>query len=48
MDEITYDDWFWEQRFSIENLTEEELRIINELSKIPLINIEEIGDIADA
>ena len=48
MDEITYDDWFWEQRFSIENLTEEELRIIDELSKIPLINIEEIGDIADA
>lgn len=48
MDEITYDDWFWEQRFSIENLTEEELRIIDELSKIPLIYIEEIGDIADA
>ena len=45
MDEITYDEWFWEQRFSIENLTEEELRIIDELSKLPLINIEEIGDI---
>lgn len=47
MDEITYDDWFWGQRFSIENLTEEELRIIDELSKIPLINIEEIGDISN-
>lgn len=51
MDKLTNVDWFWEQRFPIEKLTEEELeelnRIAEELCRVKLLNIEEIGDIAD-
>ena len=51
MDKLTNVDWIWEQRFPIEKLTEEELkelnRIAEELCRIKLLNIEEIGDISD-
>lgn len=51
MDKLTNVDWFWEQRFPIEKLTEEELkelnRIAEELCRVKLLNIEEIGDISD-
>lgn len=51
MDKLTNVDWIWEQRFPIEKLTEEELkelnRIAEELCRVKLLNIEEIGDIAD-
>lgn len=51
MDKLTNVDWIWEQRFPIEKLTEEELKELNktveELWRAKLLNIEEIGDIAD-
>lgn len=51
MDKITPVDWFWEQRIPIEKLTEEELeevnRIAEELCRVKLLNIEEIGDMPD-
>lgn len=51
MDKITNVDWIWEQRFPIEKLTEEELkelnRIAEELCRVKLLNIEEIGDVSD-
>ena len=51
MDKLTNVDWIWEQRFPIEKLTEEELkelnRIAEELCRVKLLNIEEIGDIVD-
>ena len=51
MDKLTNVDWIWEQRFPIEKLTEEELEELNktveELWRVKLLNIEEIGDIAD-
>lgn len=51
MDKLTNVDWIWEQRFPIEKLTEEELkelnRIAEELCRIKLLNIEEIGDVSD-
>lgn len=48
MDKLTNVDWIWEQRFPIEELTEEELnRIVEELWRVKLLNIEEIGDVSD-
>lgn len=51
MDKLTNVDWIWEQRFPIEKLTEEELkelnRIAEELCRVKLLNIEEIGNISD-
>lgn len=51
MDKLTNVDWIWEQRFPIEKLTEEELkelnRIAEELCRVKLLNIEEIGDVSD-
>lgn len=48
MSEITYNDWLWEQQIPIEDLSEEEkedvMRIIDELSKIPLRNYERISN----
>ena len=50
MDKLTNVDWIWEQRFPIEKLTEEQLkelnRIAEELCRVKLLNIEEIGDIS--
>lgn len=50
MDKLTNVDWIWEQRFPVEKLTEEELkelnRIAEELCRVKLLNIEEIGDIS--
>jgi len=51
MDKLTNVDWIWEQQFPIEKLTEEQLkelnRIAEELCRIKLFNIEEMGDISD-
>lgn len=51
MDKLTNVDWIWEQRFPVEKLTEEQLKELNktveELWKVKLLNIEEIGDISD-
>ena len=48
MSEITYNDWLWEQQVPIEDLSEKEkedvMRIIDELSKIPLRNYERISN----
>ena len=51
MDKLTNVDWIWEQRFPIEKLTEKELEQLNktveELWRVKLLNIEEIGDVSD-
>ena len=51
MDKLTNVDWIWEQQFPVEKLTEEQLKELNktveELWKVKLLNIEEIGDISD-
>lgn len=51
MNKLVNVDWIWEQRIPIEKLTEEQLKELNktveELWKIKLLNIEEIGDISD-
>ena len=48
MDKLTNVNWIWEQRFPIKKLTEEELKKLNktveELWRVKLLNIEEIGD----
>ena len=51
MDKLTNVDWIWEQRFPIEKMTKEELeelnRIAEELCRVKLLNMEEIGDVSD-
>lgn len=51
MNKLVNVDWIWEQRIPIEKLTEEQLKELNktveELWKVKLLNIEEIGDISD-
>lgn len=48
MDNITYDDWFWGNPIPIECLTEQDVedlkRIIDEISKLPLENMEQIKE----
>lgn len=50
MNKLVNVDWIWEQRIPIEKLTEEQLkefnRIAEELCRVKLLNIEEIGDIS--
>lgn len=50
MSKLVNVDWIWEQRIPIEKLTEEQLkelnRIAEEICRIKLLNIEEIGDIS--
>lgn len=46
MNNITYDDWSWGNPIPIECLTEQDVedlkRIIDEISKLPLENMEQI------
>ena len=50
MNKLVNVDWIWEQRIPIEKLTEEQLKELNrraeELCRVKLLNIEEIGDIS--
>lgn len=39
MEEVTYNDWFWEQQFSIEDLSEEEKEeIMKQILELVTIN----------
>ena len=48
MDNITYDDWSWGNPIPIECLTEQDIedlkRMIDELSELPLENMEQIKE----